>query len=737
MKKNKVALLALLALCISGCDQMANSASGSSNVSTMDSSSNSIDSSSTSSNQESNSEANQDELKAMSIQEFISKKDENQYYLLTGTVTKITSSTYGNFYLKDSSGEIFVYGLLVSKDSTDKKAFASLDIQEGDLVTIAGHYFNYNGKPEVLDGYFISKVTTPGGDDKSYIYQDFEEDEKKAYQDLFGFVIPFMPTDFYYTESYDEDGYKGIIYWTCENTVEDFTAYLKKFSSFSYDDQIVDEDGDIVYWYSQGDTFIDICYFYSSEEQCYWMYVDTYFESESGGQTGEDVNLITNANKGLPTSINGVYSVDFTKAAYVKNVTEQASYLDGCPTTGSPKVLVIPVEFSDVTAASKGYTIEAIQNAFTGVSSTLDYYSIKEYFNLASYGNLDLDITVLDQWYRPAQPSSYYRNATISYDGYEYDCGEQLIIDELLQQLSQTMDLSSFDSDNNQFIDAIVLVNTLEIDTDENGSSFDWAFRFWNLYGDDNGDYYEYDSVSANDYLWASYQFLFETVSSDGQVSYDGTKPTNTYTFIHEFSHILGADDYYDTAYISSPMGGADVMDSYRGDHNPFTKFNYGWLTSSRLVVAEEEITLELEAFEENGDTIIIANNWDDDLGAYQEYYIVMYYTNTSLNAGDDNGYFGRDGIVVYHVNASLYTMEYDGELYYDIYNNNTDGSDEYGTEDNLIEFVKSVDDNFTYVVGDSLSQNIVDSQGNSISYIFTVDSLTDRTATLTFTKVK
>ena len=88
---------------------------------------------------------------------------------------------------------------------------------------------------------------------------------------------------------------------------------------------------------------------------------------------------------------------------------------------------------------------------------------------------------------------------------------------------------------------------------------------------------------------------------------------------------------------------------------------------------------------------------------------------------------------MVYHVNASLYSEEYEGETYYDIYNTNTDISDPYGTEDNLIEFVKSGEDTFTYVVG-STFVNVYDDNGEELGYTFTVDALTSTTATITFT---
>ena len=103
------------------------------------------------------------------------------------------------------------------------------------------------------------------------------------------------------------------------------------------------------------------------------------------------------------------------------------------------------------------------------------------------------------------------------------------------------------------------------------------------------------------------------------------------------------------------------------------------------------------------------------------------------LNGGE-YGYFEREGVVVYHINASLYSYEYEGEVYYDVYNNNTHESDEYGTKDNLVEFVTTGEGNFTYAQGDRLP-SVTDDQGNGLCYSFTVDSIEDGKATLTFTK--
>ena len=618
---------------------------------------------------------------------------------------------------------------------------------KGDVYIDVIHYY-YDGDYYLeLYAYIYDDGTGSGtgsgsgsGSTTSHTYNDFTSSEKALMQELIGTVIPFIPNDDYSLEEYDGaeygyDGEYGVYFTTTDNTVAEFNAYLEKFSSYTLDGTEEDEDGDTWYYYSKGDVYIDVIHYYYDGDYYLELYAYIYDDgtgsgtgSGSGSGSGSNTNdgVITNEGAGLPNDADGVYDVDFTRAENVKDITDQDYYLGGCPTTGSPAVLVIPVDFSDVTASSKGYTTSAIVNAFKKNGVT-DYYSVYDYYYISSYGQLTLDITVLDYWFRPQYTSSYYYNATYDYYGTEIEIGDQLVLDEALAYLATVMDLSRFDSDNNGMIDSVVLINTLEIGEED----FYWAYRYWNLYTDDDGYYYEYDGVSANDYMWASYQFLYEAYDDDGNTYYDSSV-MNPYTFIHEFAHVLGVDDYYDTSYETDPLQGCDVMDSMVGDHNAYTKFNLGWITSSRLVVTDSSVTLTLKDFSKFGDTIIIGNNWDDDLGAYQEYYVLIYYKNTGLNAGDA-GYFTRDGVVVYHVNASLYEGVDDGESYYYVYNNNTSPSDQYGTEDNLIEFVKSAADTYTYVEGDTLP-TVTDDQGNTLGITFTVDSVTDEYVTITFT---
>ena len=651
----------------------------------------------------------------------------NEYYVEEGfdpesyEVNCLCFSTYGNT-TDDFAAYREMFSSYTFVESFEDSYGDTWYCYEKGNIGIEMSLYNHEGE-SVVDVYVYviddsntddnDNGNTDSGDNSGYLYTDFTSDEKALIKDFLGELIPFAPNNEYYVEiDTDYYGDEYLAFYTYGNNEDDFNDYFLSFDNYELllEDSFEDKYGDMWYCLEKGDIYIMMSFYYYEGD--YVIDVYAYYTGENGN--------------------NGVYNVDFTDATNVKDVTDQGYYLDGCPTTGSPKVLVIPVDFTDIMGSKKGYSINNIVTAFTGGTGTTDYYSVHDYYYISSYGQLDLDITVINEWFVPKYESTYYANATYDYYGDEVMIGDQLIMDEALAYLSTKKDLSEFDSDGNSIIDAVVLITTLEIDAD---TDFYWAYRYWNIYTDNEGYYYEYDGVSANDYLWAPYSFIHESYDKEGNAYYTDTSVMNTYTYIHEMGHVLGADDYYDySSRENHPLDGCDIMDDMLGDHNAFTKFNLGWITKSRLVTTNSSVTLTLNAFSKSGDTIIIANNFNPTLGAYQEYYIVVYYTNDGLNGGDGAGYFERDGIVVYHINASLCSEIYEGEIYYDIYYNNTDASDEYGTEENLIEFVKSSADTYTYVAGDSIP-NVTDDQGNKLSYGFTVDSINGDTATITFTK--
>ena len=74
---------------------------------------------------------------------------ESKTYRVTGTVKSIVNTTYGNWYLVDETGEIYIYGTLDAKGNT--KNFLSLGLEVGDIVTVEGPKTVYNGTVELVD----------------------------------------------------------------------------------------------------------------------------------------------------------------------------------------------------------------------------------------------------------------------------------------------------------------------------------------------------------------------------------------------------------------------------------------------------------------------------------------------------------------------------------------------------------------------------------------------------------
>lgn len=74
-------------------------------------------------------------------------------YKVTGVVTSIANTSYGNFYINDGTGEIYIYG---TKDSGGNYNWAKFGIEVGDEVTVQGPKTTYNGTVELVDALWIS-----------------------------------------------------------------------------------------------------------------------------------------------------------------------------------------------------------------------------------------------------------------------------------------------------------------------------------------------------------------------------------------------------------------------------------------------------------------------------------------------------------------------------------------------------------------------------------------------------
>ncbi len=104
-------------------------------------------------------------IQTVTISEFLNKPvNQTDWYQLTGVITGIASTTYGNFTMEDASGSVYVYGLTATEQETNDKSFSSLGLQVGYTVTIITHRAEHNGTAQAggnIPAYYVSHIVPP------------------------------------------------------------------------------------------------------------------------------------------------------------------------------------------------------------------------------------------------------------------------------------------------------------------------------------------------------------------------------------------------------------------------------------------------------------------------------------------------------------------------------------------------------------------------------------------------
>ena len=97
-------------------------------------------------------------IEEITVEDFLEKSvDANVWYKLTGAVSNIVNTEYGNFNLTDATGTVYVYGLTKTQVSSNDKSFSSIGLKEGDVVTLIGTRAEYNNNAQVGGpAYYVS-----------------------------------------------------------------------------------------------------------------------------------------------------------------------------------------------------------------------------------------------------------------------------------------------------------------------------------------------------------------------------------------------------------------------------------------------------------------------------------------------------------------------------------------------------------------------------------------------------
>lgn len=304
-----------------------------------------------------------------------------------------------------------------------------------------------------------------------------------------------------------------------------------------------------------------------------------------------------------------------------------------------------------------------ISNGYFGTVADTKWNSLKTYFETMSYGKLSVSGYVTD-WYTSTLT---YAEATSGekVSGGAWETNIKKVWDgacTFIRSNYSSMDFSEYDSNNDGYIDNVQFVNTGDKDFN---SYLSWGFQtVANEYYTELETAPKVNSeLTLGNIAWFNIDFLKST--NDYIPLPSGAIGTRVIT--HEFGHVIGLPDYYDTSYTKDnsdkymdALGTWDMQSYNCLDWNSFSKFSSGYMNPKVIRGDQGYINVTLRPATSSGDCLIIpARNQDYNGTPFDEYLIVDLYTPTGLNeydAGKISSTYNCDlsqaGVRIYHVDA-------------------------------------------------------------------------------------
>ena len=363
----------------------------------------------------------------------------------------------------------------------------------------------------------------------------------------------------------------------------------------------------------------------------------------------------------LLTNIGGreeITTLSKTKMQYTyKDYLNNNVYdMDGAPSTGDVKLLVIPVWFTDSstyikTQAKKNTLRQDIQKAYFGSTTDTGWNSVSTFYSKESGGKLNLTGTV-SEWYECGYPSTYFYS--------ESNTTNALVVSAVNWYKSSTgkSTLTEFDADQNGYLDGVMLIYASpNYGTLNNKSASNmWAYCFW-LQGNNANK----SNPQPNVFFWASYDFLYgDNTISNYHAGDTSHCKLDTHTYIHEMGHVFGLSDYYDYSNQYSPAGGFTMQDYNVGGHDPYSVMALGWADP---YIPTNTCQLELKPFQDSHELILLPSG--SSKSVFDEYLLLEFYTPTGLNEFDHKYQYlskfpegpSKYGIRLWHVDARLISL--------------------------------------------------------------------------------
>ena len=345
------------------------------------------------------------------------------------------------------------------------------------------------------------------------------------------------------------------------------------------------------------------------------------------------------------------------------NPAKSKTSVTGYPLSGSPKSLVILANFSD-----KSFSVSNPQAAFqamltqSGYSANGGTGSAKDYFMSSSYGKFSPDFVVVGPVTLPK---------TLAYYGANDSQGEDLHPDEMVAAACAAadaagVDFTQYDTDNDGYVDNVFVYYAGYNEAEGGAANTIWPHR-WSLTDAGYSGTKTFDGKIVNDYSCTS--------------ELKGTSGTNMCgigTFCHEFGHVLGLPDFYDTSGTKShTLDTWDIMDygPYLNDgctpptYSAYERFFLGFLapeeknTPSNLTLQPIYQGTTTPA-STSGQAYLLSATTHNLSGSSPnpaEFFMVEYrkhtgfdtYLGQTVNSDGSLGTVPADGMCIWHIDYS------------------------------------------------------------------------------------
>lgn len=303
------------------------------------------------------------------------------------------------------------------------------------------------------------------------------------------------------------------------------------------------------------------------------------------------------------------------------------------PPSGTPHSIVVLVEYPDY-RFSMSDPNEYYEDFLNGDNFTRDKGtgSCRQYFMENSAGQFQPTFDV-------------YGPVMMKYNRRYYGAGQEIhaseMVVEAVEFLDATVDFSQYDHNDDGYVDSIFIIYAERGEADGGPSESVWPHS-WEL--EEAGLYVTVDGVKVNSY------------GCSNELDGGSLRPTGIGTFVHEFCHVLGLPDLYNTNSSSDDTTPGDwsVLDAgpYNGDGrtppnmSSFERYSLGWLSPEEIVSSGE---LSLGALPETNKAYIMTTEENPD-----EFFIMDYRLQEGWDAP-----LPYHGMLIWHVDFQQRKWDY------------------------------------------------------------------------------